>query len=88
MREPLSAREFLNATPLSFSAIIASSFDYGILLTGGAITIVLLLTAGLFSFVSRYSRVVGQTGIQVLSTMFGLITLAWAIHFIRLGLGV
>jgi multiple antibiotic resistance protein len=73
--------------PAAITSIIVNVNDYGILVTGLAITIVLLFIGLLFFQSSRIHRLIGTTVIQVLSTFLGLITVAWGVKFIREGLG-
>ena len=72
--------------PAAITAMIISVTDYGHLITGAAVAIVLLITAGIFLFSDGISRVVGRTGIQVMSTVLGLITVSWGIKFMITGL--
>jgi multiple antibiotic resistance protein len=73
--------------PATISTIIITSHDYGILSTGTAIAIVLAFSAALLLLSARISHKIGKMPIQVMSTIMGLITLAWGIMFIREGLG-
>jgi len=72
--------------PATITAILISIADYGKLLTGSAVGIVLLFTAIIFFLSSNLSKVLGKTVIQVLSTLLGLITLAWGVKFITVGI--
>lgn len=74
--------------PASITAIIISVHDYGRLLTAIAILIVLLITLTIFLQAPRITRFTGETALQVVSTLMGLITLSWGIMFIKEGLGV
>jgi multiple antibiotic resistance protein len=74
--------------PASITTIIITSKEYGMLLTGLAVAIVLLITAILFYQAERVSKHLGTTVIQITSTMLGLITIAWGIRFVREGLGI
>lgn len=74
--------------PAAITAIIVSVGDYGMLVTGVAVAVVLAFTALIFLQASRIKKYIGRTPIQVLSTILGLITLAWGVKFIRTGLGV
>ncbi|MEN9979513.1 MAG: MarC family protein [candidate division WOR-3 bacterium] len=74
--------------PASITAIIISVHDYGRLLTALAILIVLLVTLAIFLQAPRITRFTGETALQVVSTLMGLITLSWGIMFIKEGLGV
>jgi len=72
--------------PAAITAIIISTSDYGILQTSTAIAIVLAFTLVLLYALSTRSKMKGETAIQVLSTILGLVTIAWGIDFIRTGL--
>jgi multiple antibiotic resistance protein len=74
--------------PATITAIIISAADYGKVLTGIAIGIILLLTG-----ISLYLTIVfhnltekAKTTIQIISTMLGLITLAWGVNYILTGI--
>lgn len=73
--------------PATITTIIVSVHDYGMLVTGLAVAIVLFLTALMFYFSTKLNKFLGKTAIQVMSTILGLITLAWGVKFIRIGLG-
>lgn len=73
--------------PATISTIIITEHDYGMGCTGLAIIIVLAFSAGLLLLSSKISKKIGKTPIQVMSTIMGLITLAWGVMFIRDGLG-
>jgi len=73
--------------PATISTIIITSHDYGIFSTGLAIGIVLAFSAGLLLLSGKISNKIGKMPIQVMSTIMGLITLAWGVMFIRDGLG-
>lgn len=73
--------------PATITAIIISAVDYGKVLTGVAIGIILLLTG-----ISLYLTIIfhhltekAKTTIQIISTMLGLITLAWGVNYILTG---
>ena len=72
--------------PAAITAIMISVYDYGHLMTGAAVGIVLLITAAIFLLSGGINRVMGKTGIQVMSTVLGLITLSWGVKFIVAGL--
>lgn len=74
--------------PAAITSIIITSKDYGILNTAIAITIVLIFTGILFYQASRIIKLIGNTAIQVISTMLGLITLSWGVMFIKSGLSI
>jgi multiple antibiotic resistance protein len=73
--------------PATISTIIITSHDYGMLSTGLAIAIVLAFSAALLLISGSISKKIGKMPIQVMSTIMGLITLAWGVMFIRDGLG-
>mgnify|MGYP000932208037 CR=1 FL=1 len=73
--------------PATISTIIITSHDYGVLSTGLALVIVLAFSAALLLLAARYAKRIGHMPIQVMSTIMGLITLAWGVMFIRDGLG-
>jgi len=73
--------------PAAITAIIAAVNDYNIYVTGAAITIVLLITAAMFSLPTRWINKIGKTPIQFTSVIMGMITLAWGVRFIKEGLG-
>lgn len=74
--------------PAAITTIIVTVHDYGMLITGASVGIVLLLTAFLFLFADRIYKLLGLTTIQVISTILGLITISWGVKFIRTGLGI
>ncbi|MGE0793532.1 MAG: MarC family protein [Candidatus Woesearchaeota archaeon] len=90
-KEAISA---LIATPLisgpaCITTIIVSSFDYGRLVTGIAVSTVILITAGfLFLFSIMHGKKIPEVAIKMTTTMMGLITVAWGISFIMTGLGL
>ena len=73
--------------PAAISSIIIAVNDYGFFVTGLAITIIMAATAAMFYESYRFKRFLSPTAIQVLSTILGLVTLAWGVEFIRVGLG-
>jgi len=73
--------------PATISTIIIAEHDYGMGCTALAIAIVLAFSAGLLLLSTQISKRIGKTPIQVMSTIMGLITLAWGVMFIRDGLG-
>jgi multiple antibiotic resistance protein len=75
--------------PACITTILVSSIDYGKLITGIALSFVLLATA-LLLFISIFikNQTFGETGIKVTTTIMGMITLAWGVSFILTGLGL
>lgn len=74
--------------PAAITAIIVSSADYGKITTGLALAIILALTLIIFLLSEKLTRVLGKTGIHIMSTILGLITLSWGVMFIKAGLGI
>lgn len=74
--------------PAAITAIIVSASDYGPIDTGLAVTIVLILSLFILLAAARIRKSLGKIPIQVMSTVLGLITLAWGVKFILDGLGV
>lgn len=74
--------------PATITAIIISSTDYGKMVTGMAIGIILLITGLLFYLSVVYQKITekAKTTIQVVTTIMGLITLAWGVNFIISGI--
>lgn len=73
--------------PAAITAIIAAVNDQGMLVTGLAITVVMAITAVMFSLPTKVVNKIGKTPIQFMSVIMGMITLAWGIRFIKDGLG-
>ena len=74
--------------PAAITTIIVVSNDFGIIMTGIAVTVILALSAILFLSVNFVKRVPNIVPLQVISTLLGIITLAWGVKFIRDGLGI
>jgi multiple antibiotic resistance protein len=74
--------------PAAITATIISVVDHGRVLTGIAIGLVLLLTFGLLLLSVVFNKILNKSkvAIKVLTTILGLITLAWGIDFILTGL--
>jgi len=73
--------------PAAITAIIGAVHDQGMLVTAIAVTIVMAITAVMFSLPTRVINKIGKTPIQFASVIMGMITLAWGIRFIKDGLG-
>lgn len=73
--------------PAAITTIMVVSQDYGMFTTGLAITAVLALTAALFLASNLVKKIPSIVPVQVVSTLLGIITLAWGVKFIRDGLG-
>jgi multiple antibiotic resistance protein len=74
--------------PAAITTIIVSVHDYGMLVTGIAVTIVLVFTAMLFLFSGKIYKIFGVTTIQVITTILGLITISWGVKFVKAGFGL
>jgi multiple antibiotic resistance protein len=72
--------------PASITATIISKADYGFLLTFIAMVSVILLTGLLFYLSIKFRKLYNKTFIQLSSTILGLITLAWGVEFIIVGI--
>lgn len=72
--------------PAAITAIILSSADYGKSLTGVAFFTVLLATGLLFYFAQWSKRLLNETFVQVMTTVLGLITIAWGVNFVITGI--
>jgi len=74
--------------PAAITATIISVVDHGRLLTGIAIGLVLFLTFALLLMSIAFNKLLtkSKVAIKVLTTILGLITLAWGIDFILTGL--
>ncbi len=72
--------------PAAIMSIIVSASNYGKIVTGLALGIVLVGTAILFYNAKRANRVLGKTMIQVISTILGLITLTWGVKYVLQGI--
>ena len=76
----------LLAGPASITTMIITSTDLGILETGVAVSVVLVLTGALLLLSTRAKHFLNNTVIQLISAVMGMITLAWGVRFIREGL--
>lgn len=72
--------------PATIFTIIIASNDYGKLLTGLAVGIVLFMTVILFLLSNKVKKLLGDTATQVATTILGLVTLSWGVKFIILGI--
>lgn len=72
--------------PAAITAIIIAVQDYGRVLTGCAVSIVLLVALIMLYYSDKLYDYVGSSVIQILSTILGLITVAWGVRFVTSGL--
>jgi multiple antibiotic resistance protein len=73
--------------PAAITSIMIAVNDYGRLVTGLAVAIVLGITALMLFLADFINKFLGYTSLQVISTILGLITISWGVKFIRIGLG-
>ena len=74
--------------PAAITSIMIAATDYGRLIPGLAVAIVLGISAVMFYHANLIQKALGKTTLQVVSTLLGLITIAWGVKFIRMGLGI
>jgi len=73
--------------PATISATIVLVSDIGLFTTLLAGTIALATVLVSLLAATRISKMIGLAGMQVLTTMMGLVTIAWGIQFLVQGLG-
>ena len=71
------------AGPATITTIIITSNEYGRMIIGIAIILVLFLTGLVFWFGSGIHKRLGITFEKVMSAILGLVTIAWGVKFIR-----
>lgn len=74
--------------PAVMTSIIVLKNDYGSAVVALAVLFVLLITGVIFLFSDKVYKVLGERITQVITTFFGLITVAWGVGFLRAGLGI
>jgi len=72
--------------PAAITTIIISVSTYGILITAISLAIVFLITLFLFYFSETITKLLGNNTIQVITTILGMLTLAYGIIYIKAGL--
>ena len=72
--------------PATISAVIILTNDYGNVVTAVSGIAALFVVWVTLMLGSRISRLLGRTGMSVLSTMMGLVSIAWGVSFIKEGL--
>lgn len=72
--------------PAAITTIIILVKEYGMLIPGISITIVLVFTTVLFLISALVNRIMNPTLIRVSSTFLGLIIISWGVKFIRDGI--
>jgi len=73
--------------PATISATIILAHEAGTVITALAGAIVLIITLFVLGVADRLERTFGRGGLQLLSTMMGIITMAWGIQFLLIGIG-
>ena len=71
------------AGPATITTIIITSQEYGQIVTGISIFIVLFITGIVFWFGMNIHKTLGETFEKVMSAILGLVTIAWGVKFIR-----
>ena len=74
------------AGPAAITTIIISKYDNGIIITGLAVIIVLLLTGFILYFSYKLRGQASNAMIPVLTSILGLITISWGVKFVLVGL--
>jgi multiple antibiotic resistance protein len=74
--------------PATITTLMIAMSDFGRLETGIAVLIVLITTVLIFYNAVKIEKALGKTAIRIISTILGLITLAWGVKYIRVGLGI
>lgn len=72
--------------PATITAILISINEYGRIVTLIAVSIVLVITALLFFLGNFVEKYINNTVVQALSTILGLVTIAWGVKFITEGI--
>ena len=72
--------------PAAITAIIVSVQDNGRMITGIALLAVLAVTAIIFYQAEKVNKLFGKDLIQILSTILGLVTIAWGVKFVMTGI--
>ena len=72
--------------PATITTIIISTSKFGILSTGPALAIVFVFTLLLLYFAPKITKILGPNITQVLTTLLGMVTLAYGVVYIKAGL--
>jgi multiple antibiotic resistance protein len=72
--------------PATITTAIILSGEAGVLTTAVAGSAALLITLAVLSFSAQISKFVGRSGLQIMSTMMGIITMAWGLQFLLSGI--
>jgi multiple antibiotic resistance protein len=72
--------------PATITTAIILTGDAGIATTAIAGGMVLIITLGVLVLSKFLTKIVGRGGLQIMSTMMGIITMAWGIQYLLTGL--
>jgi multiple antibiotic resistance protein len=72
--------------PATISTAIILGDDIGVMTTVMAGSAALLVTLIALIFSQHLDRIVGRSGIRIMSTMMGVITMAWGLQFLLIGI--
>ena len=72
--------------PATITTTIILTSEIGAPVTAIAGGIALLITLTVLVFSTYLTKIVGRSGLQIMSTMMGIITMAWGIQFLLSGL--
>jgi multiple antibiotic resistance protein len=89
-KEDVSEIAVVIATPLitgpaTITTAIILSNDVGVATTAIAGSLAFLITLISLVFATRLVKLVGRAGIQIMSTMIGIVTIAWGLQFVLSG---
>jgi len=72
--------------PATITTAIILTGDVGVATTAVAGGAVLIITLGVLVLSKYLTKIVGRGGLQIMSTMMGIITMAWGIQYLLTGL--
>jgi multiple antibiotic resistance protein len=72
--------------PATIATAIILSDSYGIITTAVAGAAALAITLLALMFASRIDKLIGRSGVRIMSTMMGIITIAWGLQFLLTGI--
>jgi multiple antibiotic resistance protein len=72
--------------PATISTAIILGESYGVMTTVVAGSAALLVTLLTLIFSRNLDKLVGRSGIRIMSTMMGIITMAWGLQFLLIGI--
>lgn len=74
--------------PATITTAVITSSQQGPLITLAASLSVLALSLALLLASKKIFQTLGNTALEVTSTILGLVTLAWGVQFVRIGMGL